>query len=70
MASLTIHLPDELVKRAERVGLLESEKMVELLQQAVEKQENSLYHLIQSLPIATSYDQNPLDIQKDMRNEW
>ncbi|MDR7015012.1 hypothetical protein [Acinetobacter sp. 3657] len=41
MTSLTIHLPDELVKKAEQAGLLESEELAKLLEQALQaKNEN------------------------------
>ena len=36
MTSLTIQLPDELAEKAKRIGLLESKKLTELFEQAIQ----------------------------------
>lgn len=37
MTSLTIHLPDKLAEKAQKIGLLDAEQVVELIKQAVNR---------------------------------
>ncbi|RLZ10851.1 hypothetical protein EAH57_00240 [Acinetobacter sp. 2JN-4] len=62
MTSLTIHLPDELVKKAEQAGLLESEELAKLLEQALqaknENRSNTGFGMLKSnkTPVPVDFD--------------
>ncbi|TXJ09182.1 MAG: hypothetical protein E6Q25_03920 [Acinetobacter sp.] len=71
MGSLTIYLPNELAIEAQRKGLLDSEKIVELIKQAIEKPQAT--HFQKQLLQQTSgiwKNGNGLQWQVEQRQQW
>lgn len=86
MANINIRVDDQLKHNAfaafERLGLSPSEALRAFLeyvattgkmpikQVLMADEDNDLHSFILSMPTATSYRKDPVEIQQDMRNEW